>query len=95
MKCLSTVAQKDLQEVATSLGFQIQPKDEADYLSLLRSAVSAVETVNKMPAYRDPRLSWDDKDETRSYMEPKEAENPLNAWSHRVRQTSRPIPATR
>lgn len=80
----STVAQKDIQKVAASLGFQIKPKDEADYLALLQSAVSAVETVDKMPAYRDPRLSWDNKDKTRSYTEPKADENPLNGWSHRT-----------
>lgn len=70
--------------MTASLGFNVQPKDGADYLELLRSAVAEIDTVDKLPEYRDPRLTWATEENTRTYTKPEPSENPLNAWSHRV-----------
>lgn len=78
----TTVSAEAFRELAASLGFRIQPRDEEGYLELLRGTVSAVEKVQAMPAYRHPLIA--DDSNGRTYTVPTPSENPLNAWSHRT-----------
>ncbi|ROW07231.1 hypothetical protein VMCG_03812 [Cytospora schulzeri] len=78
----TTVSTEAFRELAASLGFPIQPQDEKDYLELLRGVVSAVDTVQAMPAYHHPLIA--DDTNGRTYTVPQPSENPLNAWSHRT-----------
>ncbi|KUI71972.1 Amidase [Cytospora mali] len=80
----TTPSKEAFQELATSLGFPIQPQDEEDYLELLRGAVSDVETVQAMPAYYHPLIQTVGNNKERTYTVPEPSENPLNAWSHRT-----------
>lgn len=75
------------RSLVASLGFKMQPQDEAGYLELLRSAVEAVDHVQALPEYHDPRLmAAVNAGQARTYTRPPASENPLNAWSHRVRR---------
>ena len=58
-------------------------QDEADYLVLIQSYEKAVRFVDQLPEHLDARFKAADAGE-RDYVAPDKADNPLNAWSHRV-----------
>ncbi len=72
------------QKVVASLGFTMTPADEADYLELVKAMEAEVLAVEAMPDYVDPRLMPAPAAATRTYERPAKADNPLNAWSHKV-----------
>jgi hypothetical protein len=82
--CNSALSKGAFQELVSSLGFQVQPQDEAGYLDLLRAAIADVETVQAMPRYHHPLLQKTDGTGERVSWQPSPAENPLNGWSYRV-----------
>lgn len=82
---------KELRDIAAKRNFIIPAADESDYLTLLRAADLAVKHVDALPPYVDPRLvpkdvvTAEDLPKTRLYTKLSAEENPLNAWSHKVR----------
>lgn len=84
----SAATKEDLREVAASLGFNIEPKYEADYLWLLQHTIGEIRTVTTLPEYIHPLLKKENKAEARTYTEAKGSENPLNAWRYRVSSSS-------
>ncbi|KAJ0108972.1 hypothetical protein J7T55_005520 [Diaporthe amygdali] len=79
-----TVSKEAFRDLASSLGFQVQARDEADYLDLLRAAIADVETVQAMPPYHHPLIRTASSAGERTSMRPSSSENPLNGWSHRT-----------
>jgi hypothetical protein len=71
-----------LHNLSSKTVFKIPKKDEEDYLLLLNAAGSAIQQVDQLPGFVDPRLV--PLPGTRTFFKPKEAENPLGAWSHKV-----------
>ncbi|KAG6357799.1 hypothetical protein INS49_013678 [Diaporthe citri] len=80
----STVSKEEFRNLASSLGFQVEPRDEADYLDLLRAAIADIETVQAMPPYHHPLIRTADSAGERASTRPSAPENPLNGWSHRT-----------
>ncbi|KAH8887619.1 amidase [Thozetella sp. PMI_491] len=64
----------------------MKPQDAQDYLSILQIMGQREARVQDLPEYMDPRLATDPGvPAPRSYSVPSKEDNPLNAWSHRVR----------
>ncbi|KAI3390576.1 hypothetical protein diail_9187 [Diaporthe ilicicola] len=80
----STVSKEAFRNLASSLGFQVQPQDETDYLDLLRAAIADVETVQAMPPYQHPLIRTTSSTGERTSLRPSASENPLNGWSYRA-----------
>lgn len=83
------VTLEELREVAAKRNVKIPTKDEQDYLTLLRAADLAINHIDSLPPYIDPRLlpeAGGDQDgaKVRLFRKPPSGENPLNAWSHQV-----------
>ncbi|POS69608.1 amidase [Diaporthe helianthi] len=87
------VSREAFRGLATSLGFQVQPQDEAGYLDLLRAAIADIEMVQAMPPYQHPILRTTHGAGERTSIQPLPSENPLNGWSHRkfTQTTIRPL----
>lgn len=64
----------------------IPPQEEVDYLGLVRAADVAVQHVQGLPKYIDPRLvpagTTEELAKARAVVKPTPEENPLGAWSH-------------
>ncbi|KAK7725282.1 hypothetical protein SLS63_008279 [Diaporthe eres] len=84
MRMIVTVSKEEFRNLASSLGFQVEPRDEADYLDLLRAAIADIETVQAMPPYHHPLIRTADSAGERASTRPSASENPLNGWSHRT-----------
>lgn len=77
---------EELREIVAKRNIRIPEKDEGDFLTLVRAADYAIKYVDNLPAYVHPRLlPQEDVAKTRPYTKPAPHENPLNAWSHKVR----------
>ncbi|KAI0484550.1 amidase signature enzyme [Xylariaceae sp. FL0804] len=74
---------EDLRELAAQHHIQLKPEEEQDYLALVQGAQEAVDIVDGMPDYEEPRLLPVSAGE-RAYTQPPPAENPLNAWMYKT-----------
>ncbi|KPM42683.1 hypothetical protein AK830_g3844 [Neonectria ditissima] len=74
----------DLRRLANQVGFDInEDQDADDYLLLLKSLESVMQSVKDGPDYIPASLKPYPAAEDRAYWKPDAADNPLNAWSHR------------
>lgn len=65
-------------------------EDSQGYYSLVKAIEDQVEEIDALPEYIDPRLLPTAIPTTaRAFSVPEKKDNPLNAWSHRVRYQSR------
>lgn len=85
-----------LRETAAKRNFTIPANDEHDYLALLQAADLAINHVDSLPAYTEPRLlprgvgESESLAEARPFTKPEPRDNPLNAWSHKVSMAAFP-----
>ncbi|KAG8162662.1 hypothetical protein KVR01_007140 [Diaporthe batatas] len=79
-----TASREALHDLVSSLGFQVQPQDEAGYLDMLRAAIADIETVQAMPPYQHPLIQTTNGAGERTSIRPSPSENPMNGWSHRT-----------
>jgi amidase len=81
------VTKDELHTAAKARGFAISAgsQDEADFLLLQNSFDAVASAVAALPDYVDPRLvPTPVEGGERKWSSPTSAENPLNAWSHKV-----------
>lgn len=74
------------REIIAPLGLSMKPQDEVEYFTLHSLVQQSIGAVAQLPEYVDPQLKPDLGPDPvpRTYEEPAAAENPLNAWRHRV-----------
>ena len=78
------VTMDQLRRIAAQHHIEIPQADEEDYRHLLDGFDATVKQVEALPTYEEPKLKPIATESTREYW--KADSNPLNAWSHRVRQ---------
>lgn len=90
MPTRSNISIEDLQHAASGLGIQIQDAQEAeDYLHLLQSAEAVMRQIQAEDDYIHPALSPVATIAPRVFLEPKNEDNPLNAWRYRFELVAR------
>ncbi|KAL4876028.1 amidase [Aspergillus karnatakaensis] len=79
----SKISDIDLKGFAAELGIKtLDEKDAKDYLTLLRSLESVLDSINQSPDYIPPDLLPHTTLEPRKFWRPEATDNPFNAWSH-------------
>lgn len=82
-----TVTKEELHAAAKGRGFSIPTgsQEETDFLLLQNSFDAVASAVAALPEYIDPRVEPTPVEGgERKWSKPTSAENPLNAWSHKV-----------
>lgn len=81
--CRSKIGLDELLKLAAQLNFnELQPRDAEDYLTILRSLESVMNTIDEAPDYIPSALKPQVTTTARHFWKPKEIDNPFNAWSH-------------
>ncbi len=81
----SAITLETFRQIVALHGFTMKPQDEADYFAIIQGVEEGVNYVTNLSAYQEPSLAPTVDPSARNYSVPSPRENPLNAWSHRVR----------
>ncbi|OAA66701.1 amidase [Niveomyces insectorum RCEF 264] len=79
------LSREAFQEVVASLGFKMEPQDEADFYTMFQRQEQLLRIADDLPEYVDPRIGPGSDVaplSARTYAAPAKKDNPLNAWSH-------------